>query len=137
MADALHRNTQKQNRGKGVGYTTELERFKELNKLTDWLIKYAPAYDWRVERFDRVVTPESPLTDFRTGDTVNDIGQHMVIVYSNDKHIFDAICHYGSYGYHIGRLEIMGSIVFEDDHNNVVGYLTADDVIERIIQVYG
>lgn len=121
----------------GVGYTTELERFRELNKLTDWLIKYASAYDWRVERFDRVVTPESPVTDLITGDEVNDIGQHMVIVYSNDKRIFDAICHYGSYGYHNGLLEIMGSIVSEEDGDQVVGYLTADDVVERIINTYG
>ncbi len=115
---------------------TELERFRELNKLTDWLIQYAPAYDWRVERYDRVVKT-SPLTDTITGDRTNDVGQHMVIVYSNDVRIFDAICHYGSYGYHNGLLEIMGSIVTDEDGDQVVGYLTADDVIERIINTYG
>lgn len=116
---------------------TELERFRELNKLTDWLIKYAPAYDWRVERFDRVVTWESPLTDPITGDKTNDVGQHIVIVYYDGVRIFDAVCHYGSYGYHNGLLEILGSIVSEEDGDQVVGYLTADDVIERIIRVYG
>ena len=121
-----------------MGYTTELERFKELNKLTDWLIKYAPAYDWRVERYDRVVDPITfQLPDPLTGDVCIDVGQHMVIVYSNDVRIFDAICHYGSYGYHNGLLEIMGSIVTDEDGDQVVGYLTADDVIERIINTYG
>lgn len=115
---------------------TELERFRELNMLTDWLIQYASAYGWHVERYDKVVTCD-PLIDPITGDMTNDVGQHMVIVYSNDVRIFDAICHYGSYGYHDGLLEIMGDIVTDEDDDQVVGYLTADDVVKRIINVYG
>lgn len=119
---------------------TELERFRELNKLTDWLTAQAPCYNWRVERTDKVQLPflgakEDPLT----GDVCNDIGQHIVIVYTQDtnERLFDAICHYGSYGYSDGLLEIMGTIVYQDDGDQVVGYLTADDVIERIINTYG
>ena len=118
---------------------TELERFRELNKLTDWLTKHAPCYNWRVERTDKVQEPLlGAWTDPLTGDEVTDIGQHIVIVYTQDgTRLFDAICHYGSYGYHQGLLEIMGTIVTEDDDGSVVGYLTADKVIQRIIDIYG
>lgn len=109
---------------------TEKERFHELNKLTDWLTHQAPCYNWRVERTDKV---QVEWTDI-------DIGDHIVIVYTQDtdERLFDAICRYGSYGYHNGLLEIMGTIVDEDsDGDTVVGYLTADDVIDRIIKTYG
>ncbi|MBR4432323.1 MAG: hypothetical protein IKS76_03865 [Paludibacteraceae bacterium] len=119
---------------------TEKERFRELDKLTDWLTEQAPCYNWRVERTDKVLKPlVGALTDPITGDRTDDIGQHIVIVYTQDgERLFDAICHYGSYGYHNGLLEIMGTIVDEDsDSDSVVGYLTADDVIDRIIKTYG
>ncbi len=45
--------------------------------------------------------------------------------------VWDAICHYGSYGAEQGLLEIMGDIV-TIDYDSVEGYLTADDVISRI-----
>ena len=44
---------------------------------------------------------------------------------------WDAISHRGSYGYEEGLLEIMGSIV-HDCGDQVEGWLTAEDVIERI-----
>lgn len=48
-------------------------------------------------------------------------------------HDWDAICHKGSYGYTDGLLEIAGSLVdIEKDGDSVVGYLTAQDVIDRI-----
>lgn len=46
---------------------------------------------------------------------------------------WDAICHFGSYGYEMGLLEIMGSLVnVKEDGDAVAGYLTAQNVIERI-----
>lgn len=46
---------------------------------------------------------------------------------------WDAICHIGSYGYQLGLLEIMGSLVNEiKDGDSVVGWLTAEDVIKRV-----
>lgn len=45
-------------------------------------------------------------------------------------YIFDVICHYGSYGYEKGLLEIMGACI--TGGTDVVGNLTADEVIERI-----
>ena len=50
---------------------------------------------------------------------------------SRDKE-WDAICHYGSFGYKEGLLEIYGSIVPENVGNTVEGYLTAEDVVNRI-----
>ena len=41
---------------------------------------------------------------------------------------WDAICQYGSYGYEEGLLEIYGTIA----GNDVVGWLTAENVIKRI-----
>lgn len=44
---------------------------------------------------------------------------------------WDAICHQYSYGGKQGLLEIMGSIVRVDD-DTVEGYLTAQDIIDRL-----
>lgn len=44
---------------------------------------------------------------------------------------WDAICHRGSYGGLCGLLEIMGSIVRNDD-DDVEGYLTAEDILARL-----
>ncbi len=48
--------------------------------------------------------------------------------------LFDAICHFGSYGYEQGLLEIMGDRLMteQDGGGSVAGWLTADQVIERL-----
>lgn len=62
-----------------------------------------------------------------------DIGRKQIIVYKNGRRSWDAICHYGSYGFEEGLLEIMGDIVdVEKDGDGVVGWLTAQDVINRL-----
>lgn len=48
---------------------------------------------------------------------------------SEDICICDVICHSGSYGHEKGLLEIMGLTADSDD---VEGYLTAEEVFERI-----
>ena len=59
--------------------------------------------------------------------------KHQIIVYKNGEKQWDAICHSGSYGYEQGLLEIMGTIVdYEKDGDSVVGWLTADDIIQRL-----
>lgn len=59
-----------------------------------------------------------------------------IIVYSDTRHNireWDAVCHRFSYGGDKGLLEIMGTIVDEKSvGDSVEGYLTAQDVIERI-----
>ena len=48
--------------------------------------------------------------------------------------LFDAICHIGSYGYEQGLIEIMGDRLMteQDGGGSVAGWLTADQVIERL-----
>lgn len=47
--------------------------------------------------------------------------------------VMDAIEHYGSYGKDEDKLEIMGLLTpDEEEHDSVLGYLTAEDVFERI-----
>lgn len=57
-----------------------------------------------------------------------------IIVFSEDGYrLWDAVCSRSSYGYELGLLEIMGSLVnVKEDGDEVVGYLTAQNVIERI-----
>jgi hypothetical protein len=54
----------------------------------------------------------------------------LVVYDSAGRQMWDAICHWGSYGYEQGLLEIMGSVLTGNE--DVIGYLTAQDVIERI-----
>lgn len=63
--------------------------------------------------------------------------KHQIIVYDEKGDCaWDAICHYGSFGYEEGLLEVMGSpVVRESDEDEVVGYLTAQDVIDRLENV--
>ena len=49
---------------------------------------------------------------------------------------WDAICHDGSYGREEGLLEIMGSIV-KIDYDTVEGYLTAQEILERVDKLRG
>lgn len=44
---------------------------------------------------------------------------------------WDAICHRGSYGHEKGLLEIMGSIV-RNEEDSVEGYLSAEDILSRL-----
>lgn len=51
--------------------------------------------------------------------------------------VMDAIQHYGSYGSDVNKLEIMGLLTpDEEEHDSVVGWLTAEDVFERICEHY-
>lgn len=56
--------------------------------------------------------------------------------YPNKKEsVMDAICHDYSYGGKEGLLEIMGLLTDEEAYfDDVVGYLTAENVLSRIIK---
>ena len=57
------------------------------------------------------------------------------VIYPNkDLCVCDVICHKYCYGYEQGLLEMMGLCPEADD--NVVGYLTADEVFEKIKSHY-
>lgn len=48
----------------------------------------------------------------------------------SEERIGDAICHFGSYGHERGLIEVMGFPFCDED--DVVGFLTADEVIHQI-----
>lgn len=89
----------------------------ELNKLEEYLRKNQVPYNRLDNEWD------------------GGIDRHQIVVYEDSekaKYSWDAICHYGSYGYEDGLLEVMGSPVLRDDEDDDVrGYLTAEDVIKR------
>lgn len=56
---------------------------------------------------------------------------------SRECYIMDAIEHRSSYGKESDRLEIMGLLTpEEEEHDSVLGYLTAEEVFERIRKHY-
>lgn len=84
--------------------------YTELNKLEEYLKEKGFKY----ERID--------------DDSDETFNRHQIIVGD-----WDVICHYGSFGYEQGLLELMGGLVDTAvDGDTVVGYLTADDIIARI-----
>ncbi len=70
----------------------------------------------------------------------NDINQFcpsvpydQIIVYNeNNERIWDAVCFNGSYGGEFGLLEVMGTIVPEDNEDGVIGFLTALEVLHLL-----
>lgn len=90
----------------------------ELDKLTEYL----RAHHYRYTRIDKSM----PKRDNSIGIAID---RHQVIVYDmSGKELWDAVCHYGSYGYDEGLLEIMGTIA----NGDVEGWLTADEIILRL-----
>lgn len=63
-----------------------------------------------------------------------------VIVYDNEgNRLWDAVINKGSYGSEKGLLEVMGSAIVKkvskmgnDDDDEVLGWLTADEILEKI-----
>lgn len=94
----------------------------ELDKLEQYLV----ANGFKFKRNDEQdVKAENGL--------IVHLDKHQIVVY--DKHgnyIWDAICHRGSYGFEKGLLEIMGTIVSHDVGDSVEGWLTAQDIIDRL-----
>lgn len=50
---------------------------------------------------------------------------------------WDAICHMGSYGHENGLLEVMGNAVNRCPYDSVEGFLTADEILERVDEIKG
>ena len=66
--------------------------------------------------------------------------RHQIRVFEADytRQIASIICHYGSYGYEQGLLEVMGDVVDHGLHEDgVEGFLSADEVFERLENYYG
>lgn len=96
----------------------------EMEKLVEYLDKSGVNYE-RIR--------EPIIVTFPDGID-RDIGRNQVVVYDTEGNFkWDAICHYGSYGYRAGLLEIYGNIVDKKkDGDSVAGWLTAEDVIKRV-----
>jgi hypothetical protein len=58
-------------------------------------------------------------------------GEQIIVYDKRGRRQWDAVCHCYSYGHKDGLLEIMGTIV-KDKEMEVEGYLTAQDIIERL-----
>ena len=58
----------------------------------------------------------------------------IVIVDSQD---WDAICHDGSYGNREGLLEVMGSKVVRNNNDTFEGWLTAQQILDRLDETTG
>ena len=99
----------------------------EMDKLQAWLIDHKISYN-RVDRFH--TTPELESAYERLGiDKPQGFGEwHQIVALHDDgTRWFDVVCHYGSYGYERGLLEMM----FGED-GDAIGWLTAEDVIARL-----
>lgn len=98
----------------------------ELNKLEEYLKERGIQY----ERHDVDEEYDEDGLVFR-------LERHQIIVpQDGEAREWDAICNRGSYGAEEGLLEIYGKIV-RPCGDSVEGYLNAQDVIERIEEVYG
>lgn len=80
----------------------------------------------------------------KKGDLVTGFISHLwpnqVIYYKDGIKIGDAVCHYGSYGYQQGLFEIMGDALLtpeERENDDVLGYLSLEEVLERLEKIYG
>ena len=98
--------------------STKEKQLSELDKLE----KYLKDHGYNYERVD----------GYRGSMKII---RHQVVVYKDGRKDWDAVCQHGSCGFEQGLLEIMGSIVDkETDGSIIVGFLTANDVIDRIEQ---
>ena len=90
----------------------------ELNKLEKYLREKHIPY----ERIDQ----DKILDQY---GHVRKLERHQICVPVKDDELrdWDVICNWGSYGYEEGLLELYGSLCDGD----VIGWLTADDVIKR------
>jgi len=101
----------------------------ELNKLEEYL----KARGMRYERFDN----DDEISVGARDGIIYKFDRHQIIVPASGAEAeWDAICQSGSYGAEEGLLEIYGKIV-RPCGDSVEGYLTAEDVIDRIEEVYG
>lgn len=107
-----------------------MRNLKELNKLEQWLIDNDVKYE-RIDKEDIPIDEAHPYC-------LSQFEQHQICVpeYDPQHREWDAICHRGSYGAEEGLLEIMGTIVRDNAGDSVEGWLTAEDVIERIKEKY-
>lgn len=99
----------------------------EFNKLEEWMRENHIYY----ERRSRLPFPKEVVNMIGEDERLGEKNQ-LVVFDRNGKIRYDIICHKGSFGCDKGLLEIYGDIVPKGCLGGVEGYLTAEDVIERI-----
>ena len=86
--------------------------------------------------YQEILKLDRMLTDASIPHTLDRLFDGWQVCYPNREEqelVMDAIEHYGSYGKDEDKLEIMGLLTpDEEEHDSVLGYLTAEDVFERI-----
>lgn len=92
----------------------------------DILTQYLKDHNIPFERYDCDKRDDIKLD----GEYTFHMDGHQICVPNQQYILWDVICQEGSYGYRDGLLEAFGDIVEVDDV--VEGYLTAQDIIERI-----
>lgn len=94
----------------------------ELDKLE----QYLKEHDYPYERIDEEGSKIPGIIPIGS--------RHQLIVYGDkekSERLWDAICHYGSYGFEQGLIEVMGESVVRGEYS-VEGYLTAEEIIQRL-----
>lgn len=90
------------------------------------------------ESYTEILKLDKMLTDANIPHTLDRFLDGWQVIYSvNGNKIADAIQHYGSYGNTENLLEIMGLLTEEEEKcDSVKGWLTADDVFNRMSEHY-
>lgn len=88
-------------------------------------------------RYQEILRLDAMLTEKQIPHTCQKFMDGWQVIYPEDgeKRVMDAIEHFGSYGEEEDLLEIMGLLTPEEEKDdNVLGYLTAEEVCKRIEQ---
>lgn len=90
------------------------------------------------ENYTEILKLDKMLTDANIPHTLDRFLDGWQVIYpSEEKRVADAIQHYGSYGSSKNLLEIMGLLTAEEQKcDSVKGWLTADDVFNRMSKHY-
>lgn len=87
------------------------------------------------ENYKEILKLDKMLTDAGVSHTLDRFMDGWQVVYVVEgKRIADAIEHCGSYGNAEDLLEIMGLLTPEEEWDSVLGWLTAEDVFNRMYQ---
>lgn len=87
--------------------------------------------------YTEILKLDKMLTEANVPHTLDRFLDGWQVIYSvNGKRIADAIQHFGSYGNTENLLEIMGLVDPKESDDSVLGWLTAEDVFERMSDHY-
>lgn len=107
-----------------------MRKFNEIVKLHEMLLEAGIEHTWN----DR--NPPGYPKQITSSQEI-DFGWQIIVYRPNGRRLVSVIEGYGTYGNEVDRLEIMGLLTPEEEetYGEVRGYLTADDVFERIVKV--